>query len=83
MEVKGILRICKGIFSSHTITFEDADVSPPVTLERLTQDHHSGYFEIPADKEVEIEDKKQMIVLGGHFRVSGFLRIVGELRLRA
>jgi hypothetical protein len=45
-------------------------------------DHHSGYHEIPLDEEVVIEDKKQMLVLGGHFKISGFLKIDGELRIR-
>lgn len=32
MTVKGLLNICKGIFSPNVLTFEDSEVSPAVSL---------------------------------------------------
>lgn len=53
-----------------------------INITALGSDHHSAYQEIPLNEEITIGDKKQMNVLGGHFKVSGFLKIEGELRIR-
>lgn len=76
MKVLGILEICKGIFSTNKLTFEDAQVSPSVSLKRLTQDHHAGWYNVPQGEEVEIEDNK-ISIFKSHYKRSGFIKRTG------
>ena len=76
MIVKGILKICKGIFSSNTLTFEDAEVSPAVSLEKLNRDHHAGFYDVVAGSKAIIEQNKVSIFKSG-YRRSGFVKRTG------
>lgn len=79
MKIKGILQICKGIFSSNSLQFEDADVSPSVSLKRLTQDNHAGFFNIPTNEKVEVQENK--IVINKIFmRQGGFIKHTGFVK---
>lgn len=80
MVFKGIIKICKGIFSENTLTFEDADVSPAVSLSRLAEDYHSGLDLIPLGKEITIRADKQMINFT-ELNIQGTLVIEGDLWL--
>jgi len=76
MKVRGILDICKGIFSSNEMTFEDSTVTPAVTLKRLTQDHHAGYYHVPAGEIVDIEDNK-ISIFKSHYKRRGSVKRTG------
>ena len=76
MIFKGLLKVCKGIFSTNILTFEDADVSPAVTLKRLTQDHHAGWYNVPAGEVVEIEENK-LSIFKSHYKRAGYVKRSG------
>lgn len=79
MIVKGFLNICGGIFSMNTLTFEDEQVTPAVTLKRLTQDHHAGFCELKEDVEIEIESDKVSIFCK-KFKQHGFIKHSGYIK---
>lgn len=78
MFVKGLLRICKGVFSSNILTFEDIEVTPSVSLKRLTQDHHNGYSLIPVGELITVEANKQSLSIGD-LTIDGEITVDGEL----
>ena len=77
--IKGILKVCKGIFSSNTLTFEDSEVTPEVTLKRLTQDHHAGFCEVKEDVEIEVESEKVSFFCK-KFKQHGFIKHSGYIK---
>lgn len=80
MTIHGLLKICKGIFSSNVLTFEDAEVTPSVTLKRLTEDYHSGVSFIPSTDELLVRENKQMSVCM-MLDLEGDLNLEGDLCL--
>jgi hypothetical protein len=76
MIVKGLLRICKGIVSGNTLTFEDAEVTPAVTLKRLTQDHHAGWYNVPLGEVVNVEINK-LSIFKSHYKRAGYVKRSG------
>lgn len=78
MIVKGLLRICKGIFSSNQLTFEDAEVTPPVTLKRLTEDHHNGFTLVQDTEVFTVRENKQSLTIGD-LVIDGEIIVDGEL----
>ena len=79
MEIKGILKICKGIFSSNKLTFEDEEVSPPVSLKRLTQDNHAGFTFIESDSQACFDSNK-LAVNSSFFVQEGFVKQEGFIK---
>ena len=76
MIIKGFLRICAGIFSENTLTFEDAQVSPAVTLEKLNRDNHAGFYDVVAGSRAIVELNKVSIFKSG-YRRSGYIKRTG------
>lgn len=76
MIVKGILKICKGIFSDNVLTFEDSEVSPAVSLEELNRDHHSGFYNVITGKKVFIELNK-VSIFKSKYKRSGYIKRTG------
>ena len=60
MIFKGLLKVCKGIFSNNVLTFEDLEVSPAVSLKRLTEDYHSGVSFVPSGETLLVRQNKQV-----------------------
>lgn len=79
MTVKGFLRICAGIIGSNVLTFQDTEVSPAVSLKRLTQDHHAGFCEVKENVEIEVESEK-VSIFTKKFTQHGFIRHSGYIK---
>ncbi|MHA1591592.1 MAG: hypothetical protein ACTSUP_03885 [Candidatus Heimdallarchaeaceae archaeon] len=74
--IKGFLRICAGIIGNNVLTFEDSEVSPAVSLEKLNRDHHAGFYDVIAGSKAIIEQNKVSIFKSG-YRRSGFVKRTG------
>ena len=70
---KGLVRVCIGIWSPNAMSFEDHEVSPSVSLKRLTRQHQSGLRFIAPGDDVTIESNHEM-------RVRKIMCIKGVLR---
>jgi len=76
MTVKGFLKLCAGIVSNNVITFQDVEVTNPVTLKRLTQDYHAGWYNVPSGEVVKIENNK-LSIFKSHYKRSGYIKRTG------
>lgn len=80
MIVKGFLRLCAGIIGGNVLTFEDTEVTPAVTLKRLTEDYHSGREVIFDGETVEVRENHQSINFT-ILTIDGDLGLEGDLWL--
>lgn len=79
MKIKGFLRLCAGVIGAGVLTFQDSQVSPAVSLLKLTEDHHAGFMFLHENKSIEIDNDKVSVNTkyekqGGFIKHTGFIK---------